>query len=142
MQVMKRIAILSTLLVFLLGNIGLSIYTHSCKMEGVETSYFIQLADPCEEIHQPVEHSAPCCKEQKQDSGCCSTDAEYVQLNVDLNLDNYQPSLFILPEFKSPVAFYETVSVLKSTYEEYYFIHPPPKYQGRALQSILQVYTI
>ena len=111
-------------------------------MEGVETSYFIQLEDPCGDIHQPEEHSEPCCEEQKQDSGCCSTDAEYVQLNVDLNLDNYQPSVFILPEFKSPIAFYETNSVLKSTYEEYYYIHPPPKFQGRSLQSIHQVYTI
>lgn len=142
MQVMKRITILSTLLVFLLGNIGLSIYTHSCKMEGVETSYFIQLEDPCDDVHQPVEHSAPCCKEQKKDSGCCSTDAEYVQLNVDLSHDNYQPTAFIVPVFIEEIFHFEKVEVLKNSYQTHAFTHPPPKYQGRSLQSIIQVYTI
>lgn len=146
MLLMKRISILSMLLVFLLGNIGLSIYTHSCKLDGIETTFFVQSTDHCSDEHS--DHKAPekptsCCDEEVDSEGCCTTDTEYVQLNVDLNNHDYQPSAFIVPTFIATLEnYFSNELIVEKSFSSDYFIHPPPKYQGRSLQSIIQIFTI
>lgn len=146
MHLMKRLSILSLLFVFLLGNIGLSIYTHSCKLDGIETTFFVQSTDHCSDEHSDhaeAEKIASCCDEEVGSEGCCTTDTEYVQLNVDLNNHDYQPSAFIVPLYISTLENYFSAElIVEKSFTSDYFIHPPPKYQGRSLQSIIQIFTI
>jgi len=66
-----------------------------------------------------------------------------VQLDVDLNNHDYQPSAFIVPPFIATLEnYFSNELIVEKSFSSDYFIHPPPKYQGRSLQSIFQIFTI
>lgn len=147
-QFKHKAFILTMLLVFITTNIGLSFYTHSCKISDSEEILFALDTDPCEDLHQ-VKQIDACCNESSdqqeiQSTPCCSTNAQHVSLRIDLNIDQtkisvehiqiatFQPFLNV-----QAVALPQTVFVKKA-----YLDYPPSKLQGRDLQSIHQVYTI
>lgn len=145
---MRQIAVFVLLTIFLGVNIGFGIYTHSCSLEGVERSYLIPGDDPCEDLHVKVEKT--CCDEQEVSSdghadekNCCNTDTEYVQLDVDVAPNDYTVQFFISPVILTSAVFgFElTPSVDRRTVGAH-CIHPPPRYQGRDLQCIHQVYRL
>lgn len=144
MSTLRRISAFSFLFAFILVNTGLGIYTHSCSMAGVERSYLVRGEDPCEDLHEKQPSS--CCDEQEDHADkkdCCSTDAQYLQLDVDTAPNDYAVQAFIVPVFDESflVDFYTSEYNVRTLNGQYY-VHPPPKYQGRDLQCIHQVYTI
>lgn len=50
-DVLNRFFIFFTLTVFSFVNVGMAIYTHSCEINGTETSFFLAKEDPCKEVH-------------------------------------------------------------------------------------------
>lgn len=146
----KRIAIFGLLLTFLVGNIGFAIYTHSCSLSGTQQSFFVQSSDPCETLHNEAKTDSCCEEDNSSDehtesisNDCCSTDAQYIKVANDLSPNSWIVKLvlanqFLIPDFGFSVnsIFVERIS------ENENFVHPPPKYQGRKLQPLNQVFII
>ncbi|HNR86327.1 MAG TPA: hypothetical protein PKN38_06930 [Taishania sp.] len=151
-HIVHRAVVALSLVAFLLANVGMLVYTHSCTISGTEKTLFAASEDPCEEdIHLVKE---PCCSEEnttnsqhstKIDEGCCTNNADYVALNIDLHTD-FHPLHFALIPFDAnafPTPVWENVaSDATFSYGEHYIKSPPDIYQGRDLQSIHQVYII
>lgn len=145
----QKLVIFLSLAVFVTANVGMAVYTHTCSISGTEKSLFLSYEDPCSDEH-PVKKKS-CCSEDTQkeehfEKSCCSTDTEYVALDIDTRTDqttiklvlsvdlidnNYLQALYSSPEIVEP-------NQRRLTYSNL----PPPKYQGRDLQSIHQVYLI
>lgn len=146
MSAIKRISLFSMLLVFLLANIGMGVYTHKCKINGIETSYFVQADDSCETHEhkaEPVAHACCAKKSQLSESGCCSTDKNYILLDLDLSSSVSQATLILSPAIiVLQPSFVLTDIAVTESFSSVSFIHPPPKNQGRDYQSLFQVYTI
>lgn len=150
-----------SLCIFVFSNVGLAIYKHSCSISGTEISFFIEGEDPCASEHAPIvstccEKSALVVEECHQDElekqhvheqkSCCSTDADYLTLNIDTTVQSPQIDIesvnfpaIITPNF----AFFLGQTITLNEVVEHAFGNlPPPKFYGRDYQSILQVYTI
>lgn len=147
MSYTKRIFLFSSLLVFLIANIGVGIYTHTCEISGTDTSFYFQTEDACaDHAHQEeIEVVHACCANDVviTDAGCCSTNTDYVQLNVDLSSSIEKTSAIFLPIILANNHFFFVTSEIVQGTVSTPFIHsPPPLLQGRDFQSIFQVYTI
>ncbi len=147
MNLAKRIILLSLLFVFLVTNIGFGVYTHTCKISGTDTSYFFEIEDSCAtHAHKPeVEETHACCSKNttELDTGCCSTDKDYVQLGVDLSFAIEKTTIIFSPivissDFSFVIHETQALESANSTLIN----SPPPLFQGRNFQSIFQVYVI
>lgn len=163
-DVLNRFFIFFTLTVFSFVNVGMAIYTHSCEINGTETSFFLAKEDPCKEVH--VAKTPPCCsnkkiekkkqedtachKQKKEDTSyvdksCCSTKADYITLNIDTNVEKTTIDVILLPDVILSSVYHTTDFIRALPSEVHLFLgdsSPPPLYQGRDLQSIHQVYII
>ena len=132
---LKNLFILFLLSIVFIGTVGVHVFTHSCKEDGVFKTYFVKLNNHCQEKKAEL---PPCCKkEKKEKKDCCHDDTEVVKLKVDyLSFwDNFffepiaipQNEKFILTEYSVPV----DQKTLQSSNSD-----PPPKLNGR--QILLQ----
>lgn len=147
MSIQKRIFIFSSLIVFLIANIGVGIYTHTCAISGTDTSFFFQAEDSCaEHAHQEeINLVHACCSDKSvvSDAGCCSTNTDYVQLNVDLSSSIEKTVIVQSPlVLATNFSFLESENFVLRSDSTPFIQSPPPLYQGRDFQSIFQVYTI
>ena len=98
-----RTSILFLLVAFtFLGNVGFSVFTHTCKKDGISRSFFIQQNHQCEQ-HQE-ESLPPCCKKKViKDDNCCNDEVDVVKIKLDFHND-YHPTIetlcFNLPSIK------------------------------------------
>ena len=123
------------------GNVGFSVFTHTCKKDGISRSYFIQQNHNCEQ-HQE-ESLPPCCKKKAiKDDNCCNDEVDVVKIKLDFHND-YHPTIetlcFNLPSNK--FKFEEKIS-FASNDKLTDFIHPPPKPWGKEILILHQVFRI
>lgn len=143
----QRIIVFLLLAVFVTANVGMAVYTHTCSIAGVEKSLFLSYEDPCSDDH-PVQKKSCCSKDQEKEehveNSCCSTDTDYVALDIDTRIEkkDIQLSFSIFPITDLPVFYFPIEAVKTIPQEPEYSNFPPPKYQGRDFQSINQVYLI
>jgi hypothetical protein len=70
--------------VLFIGNIGVPVFTHACKEDGVFRSFFIETADHCEKENVDL---PPCCESEKsQEDDCCHDETSLIQLKLDYSL--------------------------------------------------------
>ena len=144
-----------TLMTFVIANIGMTVYTHSCTISGIEKSMFVKMEDPCDVKHEHPEQApiAPTCchipesNELTMDDGsCCTTDTNVVVLQTDSIFDNAAVKLLLNDISFVPFepVFYALYVVPVIESKEVTTIHKnkPPSYQNRDLQSLHQVYII
>jgi len=69
---LKSIVLLAALLVLFVGNVGVNVYKHICKMEGVSTAYVIPPAEDHCKKEKPTKKI--CCSNSKQEQkdDCCN----------------------------------------------------------------------
>lgn len=146
---MKRIFVLLTLAIFVVANVGIAVYTHSCSISGTEKSYFIQAADPCSDEH-PVKEKT-CCVNTLEDEvhfekSCCNTDAEFVGLSVDARVDQSLLKVLLSDlQLAKPLPNFTFKAIaLDHEVDECSAIHymPPPLWQGRTLTTLHDCYLI
>lgn len=144
-----KIVILSLLVLFtFVGNIGFSVFTHSCEEDGIFRSYFVQLQDHCEDKAEEV--LPPCCqKEQKKgcgdeqlESDCCNDQVDVYKINLDFFTD-YKVTVpdMIFVENSTLFIFDNNASVI-ANYNPEHYIHPPPILSGRDILIRNQVFRI
>ena len=81
--VLKNLFITFLLSIVFIGTVGVRVFTHSCKEDGVFKTYFVQINNHCED--KKVEFP-PCCqkeKEKKEKKDCCHDETEVFKLKVD-----------------------------------------------------------
>ena len=138
---MKSILLLGALLLLFVGNVGVNIFKHICKEDGVLVSYFVDNSDE----HCADEQSAlpVCCqKEKKSDKkdDCCSDEVEYFKIKLDF-YDSY--SVDVPQAWSANVPDYFAVNtnpILFDTYKANY-IDPPP-ISSREILILNQVFII
>ncbi len=99
----------SVLLFF--GNVGISIFTHSCREEGLSKSIFLasndcitnQSSDAC------CEEEDDCCEEDK--NTCCSDETQIVKLD-EKYIQNHGITKILISDFDIPTIFYHSKNVL------------------------------
>lgn len=125
-----------------IGNIGVNVFRHICKENGVKTSYFVKTAgDYCEK--EASKHDMPCCSSEKENDkkDCCNDQTEFFKVKLDF---------FNNPSITVPIA---SVIVIPSNFvfvfheiqKDYYitnYINPPPIKVGKEILIQHQVFII
>lgn len=146
---LRKIVVFFSLVAFVTANVGIAIYTHTCSISGTEKTLFLSYEDPCQDEH-PVK-KASCCSEDEHeeehiDNSCCSTDTDYIALDIDTRSEKAQIQFiydFVALNNDSAFSFYFSPELVSMSPEKLEFSNlPPPKFQGRDFQSIHQVYII
>jgi hypothetical protein len=139
----KGIIIFFFTVVLFIGNIGVPVFTHACKEDGVFRSFFIETADHCEkeDINLP-----PCCESEKsQEDDCCHDETNLIQLKLDYSLTWNQFHFTDYYFFQAPqiqAIFTENSVLSTTTLSTNKGKDPPPKSWGKALLIEQQVFRI
>jgi hypothetical protein len=142
----KSVFVLFVLFVFV-GNIGIGVYTHTCKEEGKFTSFYLNLNEHCKD--KELVQLPPCCRKaavsipiSSISEDCCSDDWKLFKIKLD-----YQSSIEGVKLLGTPVAF----ASLNFIYcFDFLFLdrpiskqtHPPPIRCGRDILIQHQVFRI
>lgn len=96
MKTLRCIAILHFILLLFLGNVGVRVFTHSCKEDGTFKSYFVELNNHCDD--EGKASLPPCCQRkfdgqpiQQLKEDCCESDVNVFKIK---NSFNHQKNIF------------------------------------------------
>lgn len=128
------------------GNVGMSVFTHSCKEDGVFRSYFVKTTDHCNNHEEEIVHA--CCKLKQEDSeslkkkNCCDDEVSVFKINLDYFSD-YQVEIPLLSICENPTNYeIKWQSNFQFKLQREYSIHPPPRPSGKELLIKHQVFRI
>jgi hypothetical protein len=129
---MKQVLLIFFSFLLFFGNVGISIFTHSCREEGLSKSIFLASNDCNSNLS-----SDACCEEEKEDAccyaeedknTCCSDETQIVKLD-EKYIQNHGISKILISDFDIPTIFYHSKNVLLA--EIHLCINngkaPPPK---------------
>jgi hypothetical protein len=143
---MVKTLLVSLLILFtFVGNIGMSVFTHSCEEDGVFRSYFVKLDDHCDDhIEEKV---PPCCKKEGAGSSvkkddCCSDNVAVYQVNFSYFSEYSQQIHLIASSDFNAVEFQFIESLPIHSIELPKTINPPPVLSGRDILIKHQVFRI
>ncbi len=130
---MKQVLLIFFSVLLFFGNVGISIFTHSCREEGLSKSIFLASNDCntnlssdacCEE----EEYEDTCCEVKEDKDACCSDEVQVIKLD-EKYIQNYGQNKILISEFDIPTIFYHSKNVLLA--EIHLCINnwkdPPPK---------------
>lgn len=143
---MIKTLLVSLLILFtFVGNIGMSVFTHSCEEDGVFRSYFVKLDDHCKDHEE--EKVPPCCKKEGASSSikkddCCSDNVAVYQVNFSYFSDYSQQIHLIASAELTTVEFQFIEALPIRSIELPKTINPPPFLSGRDLLIKHQVFRI
>ncbi|MDX1652679.1 MAG: hypothetical protein R3277_09310 [Brumimicrobium sp.] len=130
------------------GSMGVLIYKHHCKKEGLSYSVFTASAhDRCgQKINkEDCPSEKVCCRKVTETNGpayensCCTSETEWYHLNTDLVLNSMNHFFLNDASFISGDDIHELIA-LEKTYAFNY--RGPPQLITKKSQSLLQVYLI
>ena len=130
--VLKNLFITFLLSIVFIGTVGVRVFTHSCKEDGVFKTYFVQVNNHCEDKKVEL---PPCCqKEKEKKKDCCHDETEVFKLKVDyLSFwGGFSFDLITIPEAEKFFFFEQIVpadqEILQASNSD-----PPPKLNGRQI---------
>ena len=127
---MKQVLLIFFSVLLFFGNVGISIFTHSCREEGLSKSIFLASNDCNSNLSSDAcceeEEEDACCEEDK--NTCCSDETQIVKLD-EKYIQNHGISKILISDFDIPTIFYHSKNVLSA--ESHLYINkwkaPPPK---------------
>ncbi len=129
---LKNLFITFLLSIVFIGTVGVRVFTHSCKEDGVFKTYFVQVNNHCEDKKVEL---PPCCqKEKEKKKDCCHDETEVFKLKVDyLSFwGGFSFDLITIPEAEKFFFFEQIVpadqEILQASNSD-----PPPKLNGRQI---------
>ena len=130
---MKQVLLIFFSVLLFFGNVGISIFTHSCREEGLSKSIFLASNDCntnlssdacCEE----EEYEDTCCEVKEDKDACCSDEVQVIKLD-EKYIQNHGITKILISEFDIPTIFYHSKNILLA--EIHLCINnwkdPPPK---------------
>jgi len=157
---LSKSLIFATVLSVLFSSVGLAVYTHSCSISGSERFLFVNKHDTCGTDDHAVQEKT-CCglpidfPEQNNTDNrlphvlstpCCSTQTDYIVLDIDTHTTKVETNHFVLSNLSFIATFPWSIQIVR--YLSLYYLDSShtialiPFYQGRNMQSILQVYIL
>ena len=132
--VLKTLFITFLLSIVFIGTVGVRVFTHSCKEDGVFKTYFVNVNNHCEDEKAEF---PPCCqkeKEKKEKKDCCRDETEVFKLKVDyLSVwDVYSFESITIPE-ADKFFFFENIAPANQEILQAINSDPPPKLNGRQI---------
>lgn len=76
------------------GNIGINVYSHFCKHDGVSVSVFVKSEHECDS--KKHETKPACCHQEPADDDCCTDEISVAQIAFDYSY-HYQN---LIPDFE------------------------------------------
>lgn len=137
---MKTLILFTTIFLIFVGNVGLPVFNHSCKENGVFTSYiFNHNACVCANEKVP-----PCCEKDKdKEDGCCSDSLDVLKNNCDYERTaNYKLALFALLSDNNTVNTIQDRVLIPQIENSVDFEQPPNKPPGKLILLKKQVFQI
>lgn len=87
MHLIRNVFILSMVSLLVMGSVGIDVFKHICKEDGVTVTLFVEADHHCKE-----EVQASCCSGHDE-KDCCDDEVQHVQIQPDYFND------FFFPEF-------------------------------------------
>jgi hypothetical protein len=124
--------------ILFVGNIGMNVFKHICKEDGVSISYFLQDEHHCQEKEKSCKEAKSCCaKDIKED--CCSDEVQYFQIKLDY-VNEVSNDLFVCHDVLPSES---RVNVSEFTKEPCIALYPqPPPDSGREILILYQTFLI
>lgn len=147
-KITRHILVGLLILFTFIGNVGMSVFTHSCKEDGVFRSYFVKTQDHCNDEKEEIK--PPCCQNQKkvectteiEEKDCCNDEVDIFKINLDYFSDS-QLSLPVIGFYQKPITFnFSQVFTHALEYNPEHYIHPPPRLSGKDILIKIQVFRI
>jgi len=146
---MLKVVLPALLIVFVLvGNMGMSVFTHYCEEDGVFRSYFVETQDHCSDDHDKT--LPACCSENVSDKcsiaisekDCCSDEVNIFKIKLDYHTD-YQLHFNLFSEVTNSEIFTIISEDIRiKGFNPLTTYHPPPKPKGRQILITKQVFQI
>ncbi len=138
----KKILLFLSITLLLLGNIGLTIFSHTCKKEGVFISFYFKGKHDCKQ--ETSKKLPPCCRNiQTTKKDCCKDEINYYKLDLDYLKCNVDLSTLDVVWNTVPLCTsHENRSQLFAKKIVGHPEEPPPKCFGRTLliqQQIMRI---
>lgn len=143
---MVKTLLVSLLILFtFVGNIGMSVFTHSCEEDGVVRSFFVKIDDHCDD-HEDVK-IPPCCKNEGKSSkakkdDCCSDDVAIYHVNFSYFSQYSQDIVYQATVSSNTLEFQLIESLPIRSIELPKTFNPPPVLSGKDLLIKHQVFRI
>lgn len=106
---MKQLLLIFFSVLLFFGNVGISIFTHSCREEGLSKSIFLASNDCNSNLSSDAcceeEEEDACCEEDK--NTCCSDETQIVKLD-EKYIQNHGITKILISEFDIPTIFYHS----------------------------------
>lgn len=104
---MKQVLLIFFSVLLFFGNVGISIFTHSCREEGLSKSFFLASNDCNTNLSSDAcceEEEDACCEEEEDKNTCCSDETQIVKLD-EKYIQNHGISKILISEFDIPTIF-------------------------------------
>lgn len=140
---MSRLFVILFSVLLISGNVGIDVYSHFCKHDGVSVSVFVKGKHECDsKKHQEQKKEKTCCHVEPKDDNCCTDEISIAHQVFDYSFQNQK----VLPEV---VWVTENNNLSYAQFETFVYeeptIHqsnkPPPK-SGRDIIIFKQVFII
>lgn len=141
---MKFVRVISYLFAVLLfaGAVGVDVFTHICKKDGVEQAFVINTIDHCE---SETEELPDCCqsKEHQDEDDCCDDEVEHFKIDSDYSHSNSDAAPAVIHLVSNYTSLFDIVFVEDNEELIHYGIDsgPPPLLVSERL-SFIQSYLI
>lgn len=134
MQLIRNVFILSIVSFLVMGSVGIDVFKHICKEDGITVTLFVEAEHHCKE-----EVQTSCCSGHDE-KDCCDDEVQHVQIQPDYYNDFFSPEwiALITPQSLHYNVYEDVVSeeVSISNYPQ------PPPLTGRQLLTKNQVWVI
>jgi hypothetical protein len=137
----KRFLLYLLIAFIILGNTGVTVFTHHCEKEGVFTSLIAPVDDHCQDKED--EQLPSCCqKADKLKEDCCSDEEKIVKLSFEYHeyYDLTIPVLFT--DIPSEIHYFGVENVNLEELQKVGYVKPPQKRSGRYLLIYHQLFQI
>ena len=81
MGLLKSIFLVLTLLLLLVGNVGVNVFKHICDEDGVTVSYFFKSGE--EHCQDHLDQLPSCCTKEEKKKDCCNDEVEFFKIKLD-----------------------------------------------------------
>ena len=112
---MKQALLIFFSVLLFFGNVGISIFTHSCREEGLSKSIFLASNDCNSNLSSDAcceeEYEDSCCEVKEDKDACCSDEVQVIKLD-EKYIQNYGQNKILISEFDIPTIFYHSKNFL------------------------------
>lgn len=149
MQHVRKIMAFGFALVIFTGTIGVNVFTHFCKIEGVDYSYIVPVEHSCAKkqkvescCHQPAEANKQAEQQAKIDSNCCQEEVASYKISSDYIQKSVPAPVFVFTPVRPLINIFPEIGAFESELLLSAEVTRPPPKTGQEILILHQVFRI